>query len=102
MMSEQLRTFNEVVEDYFSKLDLFTSAITRAHGKNHPEAFEVRELFEAINTKVKEAGKNKPNLDVEFTQLQKITDNYTIPGDVCETYAGVYNMLSEVDKSYHA
>ena len=39
-MSEQIRTFNEVVEDYFSKLDLYTTAITRAHGKNHPEALK--------------------------------------------------------------
>ncbi len=68
-MSEQITRFNEVVEDYFSKLDLYTSAITRAHGKNHPEAFEVRELFEGMNAKVKEAGTNKPNLDAEFTQV---------------------------------
>ena len=102
MMSEQIRTFNEVVEEYFSKLDLFTTAITRAHGKHHPEAFEVRELFEAMNAKIKEAGTDKPNLDEEFTRLRKITDHYTIPGDVCETYAGTYNMLSEADKSYHA
>lgn len=99
-MSEQTKTFNEVVENYFEKLDLYTTAITRAHGKNHPEAFEVRELFETMNAKVKEAGTTKPNLDAEFTQLRKVTDNYTIPKDVCETYAGVYNMLSEVDKSY--
>lgn len=100
-MSEQIKTFNEVVEDYFSKLDLFITAITRAHGKNHPEAFEVREIFEAMNAKVKEASPNKPNLDAEFTRLRKISDNYTIPGDVCETYAGTYNMLSEAEKSYH-
>lgn len=101
MMSEQT-PFNEVVENYFEKLDLYTTAITRAHGKNHPEAFEVRELFEVINEKVKEVGMDTPNLDEEFTQLRKITNNYTIPSDVCETYAGVYNMLSEVDESYHA
>ena len=101
-MSEQIRTFNEVVEENFSKLDLYTNAITRAHGKNHPEAFEVRELFEAMNAKVKETGTNKPDLDAEFTQLRNVTDNYTIPGDVCETYAGTYNMLSEADKLYHA
>ncbi|WP_033827378.1 hypothetical protein [Bacillus andreraoultii] len=101
-MSEQTKTFNEVVENNFEKLDLFTKAITRAHGKNHPEAFEVRELFETMNTKVQEAGTNKPNLDAEFTQLRKITDNYTIPGDVCETYAGTFEMLSEVDNAYQA
>ena len=102
MMSEQIRTFNEVVEKYSSKLDLFTSAITRAHGKNHPEAFEVRKLYEAMNAKIKEAGTDKPKLDEEFTRLRNITDNYTIPEDVCETYAGTYNMLLEADKSYHA
>ncbi|MBR3120973.1 MULTISPECIES: iron-sulfur cluster repair di-iron protein, ric [Bacillaceae] len=99
-MSEQ--TFNEVITNHFEKLDLYTTAITRAHGKNHPEAFEVRELFEKLSKKVKDAGANKPDLDVEFAQLRKITDNYAIPGDVCETYAGTYEMLSEVDKAYQA
>ena len=99
-MSEQ--TFNEVITNHFEKLDLYTTAITRAHGKNHPEAFEVRELFEKLSKKVKDAGTNKPVLDVEFAQLRKITNNYAIPGDVCETYAGTYEMLSEVDKAYQA
>lgn len=101
-MSEQSLTFNEVVEKYASKLDLWTTAITRAHGKSHPEAFEVRNLFEVMDAKVKEAGTSKPELEEEFNKLRKITDNYTVPGDVCETYAGVYNMLSEADKAYHA
>ncbi len=101
-MSEQTKTFNEVVENYFSRLDLYTTTITRAHGKSHPEAFEVRNLFETMNAKVTEAGTNQPNLDSEFTQLRKITNNYTIPEDVCQTYAGVYNMLAEADKSYHS
>ena len=68
-MSEQ--TFNEVITNHFEKLDLYTTAITRAHGKNHPEAFEVRELFEKISKKVKDAGTNKPDLDAEFAQLRK-------------------------------
>ncbi|HLR65522.1 MAG TPA: iron-sulfur cluster repair di-iron protein, ric [Virgibacillus sp.] len=101
-MSNQTATFNEVVENNFSTLDLYTTAITRAHGENHPEAFEVRELFEVMNEKIKETGANNVNLDEEFTRMRDVTDNYTIPGDVCETYAGVYNMLSEADKSYHS
>ena len=92
--------FNKVVEKSFETLDLYTAAITRAHGENHPEAFEVRELFEVMNEKIKEAGTSKPNLDAEFRQLRTITDNYTIPEDVCETYEDVYNMLSEADKAY--
>jgi len=101
-MSKESGTFNEIVTNHFEDLNLFTTAITRAHGKSHPEAFEVRKLFEEIDEKVKEAGTNKLNLDVEFAQLRKVTNNYTIPTDVCETYANVYNMLSEVDDSYHA
>jgi len=101
-MSEQIITFNTVVERDFSKLDLFTTAITRAHGKSHPEVFEVRALFETMHSKIKEAGINNPDLDTEFTKLRKITDHYTVPKDVCETYAGTYEMLSEADKAYYA
>lgn len=101
-MSEQITTFERIVEENFDTLDLYTTAITRAHGKSHPEAFEVRELFETIDQKIKEAGTSKPNLDAEFSQLRTVTDHYTIPEDVCETYAGVYNMLSEADKAYHS
>lgn len=101
-MSEQAATFNEIMEENFETLELYTTAITRAHGKSHPEAFEVRELFEVMSEKVKAADGNKPNLDAEFIQLRDVTDHYAIPEDVCETYAGVYNMLSEADKSYHS
>ncbi|QQP70088.1 iron-sulfur cluster repair di-iron protein, ric [Carnobacterium sp. CS13] len=93
---------NEVADKYFEKLDMFTVAITRAHGKNHPEAFEVRELFSEIKEKIQIAGSTKPNLDAELTQLREVTNNYTIPGDVCGTYAAVYNMLSETDQAYQA
>lgn len=98
-MSEQ-HTFDELVSNYFEKLELYTDAITRVHGKNHPEAFEVREWFETIRGKVKEAGEEKPDLDAEFARLRDITDNYTIPGDVCDTYAETYKMLAEVDQAY--
>lgn len=99
-MSEQKRIFDDVVTNHFEKLDLYTTAITRAHGQNHPEAFEVRELFESISGKLKDAGKNTPDLNTELAQLRIVTDNYTIPGDVCDTFAGTYRMLSELDKAY--
>lgn len=94
--------FHEIVENYAEDLDLYTTAITRAHGKSHPEAFEVRELYEEMQEKLNQGDTDKPNLDEEFKQLREITDHYTIPGDVCETYAAVYNMLSELDEAYHA
>jgi iron-sulfur cluster repair protein YtfE (RIC family) len=101
-MVEKHETFNEVMMNYDEKLDLFTKAITRAHGKNHPEAFAVRDLYVVIKERVEEAGPGTLDLDAEFNQLRKITNNYTIPDDVCETYAGTYTMLSEVDHAYHA
>lgn len=92
--------FNELVEKNFETLDLYTTAITRAHGKSHPEAFEVRELFVTMKEKVA-ADEGQPNLDAEFTKLRQVTGNYEVPDDVCATYEGVYNMLSEVDNAYH-
>ena len=102
MMSEQVKSFNEVVEEHIETLDLYTNAITRAHGQSHPEAFKVRELFEKINGKVKEAGTDKPHLDEEFTELRQVTSDYAIPSDVCGTYEGTYKMLAELDQAYHA
>ena len=47
--------------------------------------------------KTKESGSDKPELDRESNQLRELTNQYTILGDVCGTYAAVYNMLSEAD-----
>ena len=33
-----MTTYQETANKYFEKLDMFSLAITRAHGKNHPEA----------------------------------------------------------------
>lgn len=60
----------------------------------------MRKVFDEINIKTKEARTEKPDLDNEFKQLQEITDNYTIPGDVCESYEAIYKMLAELDKAY--
>lgn len=94
--------FNTVVNEYFPKLEIFTLPLTRAHGKNHPEVFRVHELFQAMNEKVKDSGSENPDLDEEFTELREVTGQYALPGDACETYEAVYEMLSEADEAYHA
>lgn len=85
------------VKDYLNehqdKLDLFTKAITIAHGKNHPEVFAVREEY--LN--LKESAKNDLNLDDDFDQLRETTQNYAIPGDVCPTFEATYQMLENAD-----
>lgn len=45
---------------------------------------------------------NEENYDEEFVKLREITSNYDVPGDTCETYEAVYQMLGEMDKVYHA
>lgn len=99
-MSNQL-TFHQVVKKYSKTLDLYVPVVSRVHGGSHPEFYEVHELFDVINGKIKEAGSNRPDLEEEFAALRKITGNYTVPGDVCESYEAVYNMLAEIDKAYN-
>jgi len=94
--------FNEAAEKNFRILKQYVPVVARVHGGNHPEFHEVRRLFDAIIEKTKKAGANKPELSEEFARLREITDNYSVPGDVCESYEAVYNMLSEIDKAYHA
>ncbi|MFO8069532.1 MAG: iron-sulfur cluster repair di-iron protein, ric [Alkalibacterium sp.] len=92
-------TFKTVLNDYFPKLEFYTVPLTRAHGKNHPEVFDVHELFQTMNAKVN--GSDKPDLDKEFKRLREVTNNYALPTDACETYEAVYSMLSEADEAYY-
>lgn len=100
-MSKKL-TFDEVKTEHFKKLEQYVPIVSRVHGKGHPEFYEVHKLFDVINKKTKEAGKQKPELGEEFKQIRKVTDNYTVPDDVCESYEAVYNMLAELDEAYQA
>ena len=63
---------------------------------------EVHKLFDAISKKVKESGPEPTELNEEFARLREVTNNYTVPGDVCESYEAVYNMLAELDQAYQA
>lgn len=99
---QKKESFEEIIAKDFELIDLYTKAITRAHGESHPEAFDVREVFEQINEKAQTAGETKPDLDAEFTKLRIITENYRAPKGVCGTYVGTYKMLSELDAAYYA
>lgn len=98
-MSKHL-TFKQATKSNFKTLGQYVPIVARVHGGTHPEFHEVKKLFDSIVTKMKEAGAGKPGLDVEFSGLRKITNNYKVPDDVCESYEAVYKMLSEVDKAY--
>lgn len=96
-----MKEFNEAKKN-LKKLKLFVPVVARVHGGSHPEFHDVRKVYDEISAKIKAAGMEKPNLDNEFKQLREITDNYTVPGDVCESYQAVYNMLAEMDEAYQA
>lgn len=95
-------TFNEAKKKFFQTLKQYVPIVARVHGGHHPEFHEVRKVVDAIMEKTKEAGTNKPTLNEEFAKLRELTDNYTVPADVCESYEAVYRMLAEIDKAYHA
>lgn len=100
-MAKEL-SFNKVKADHLKTLEQYVPIVDRVHGKSHPEFHEVHKLFAVINKKIQEAGSEKPELDNEFKQLREITENYTVPEDVCESYAAVYKMLAELDEAYQA
>ncbi|WP_428910624.1 hypothetical protein [Niallia sp. Krafla_26] len=93
-------TFSEEVNEHFPLLAQYTPVLVRVHGKNHPELAQVRDIFTEMNTKVQE--NILVDLSTEFNELRRITNNYSIPSDGCETYAATYQMLKAVDKAYHS
>ncbi|MDD4774263.1 MAG: iron-sulfur cluster repair di-iron protein, ric [Eubacteriales bacterium] len=99
-MNDKL-TFNKAKKKYFKTLNQYVPIVARVHGGNHPEFHKVRELYEAINEKTKAVKSKTPDLTEDYTQLRIITNNYTVPDDVCESYEAVYNMLAETDKAYN-
>ncbi len=97
-----MTNFSEAKEKYLETLEQYVPIVARVHGGTHPVFYEVQKVYDAIIVKVNEAKEAKPELNEEFAKLREITDDYSIPGDVCETYEAVYNMLAELDQGYHA
>lgn len=100
-MAKEL-TFDQAKQKYSKKLELFVPTVAKVHGAHHPEFHDVHKIYDEIVKKTEEAGLEKPELNEEFAKLREITDNYTVPGDVCETYEAVYNILAEIEEAYKA
>ncbi|HHT50035.1 MAG TPA: iron-sulfur cluster repair di-iron protein, ric [Eubacteriaceae bacterium] len=95
-----MKKFNEAVEKNLERLEQYIPVVARVHGGSHPEFHEVKRVFDKVSVKIKKSVTEKPDLDKEFKELGKITDNYLVPSDVCESYEAVYNMLEELEKAY--
>lgn len=75
-------------------LALYITAITRAHGKHHPEVFEVKKVYNDLTDKIAKHGE-QADLKPEFDELCKLTDDFAIPADACPTMTKTYEMLAE-------
>jgi len=106
------------------------NTILRVHGKNHRELFEVYKLFGQLKTDLeqhllKEETILFPDLNqadvnlkeiTEMTaeiikeheaagevlrELRRITGNYSVPSDACNTFKKSYSMLEEIEQDLH-
>lgn len=100
-MTQQI-SFNDAKKAHLKTLKTYVPVVERVHGSHHPEFHDVRKLFDAMAEKISAAGRGRPQLEEEFAQLRQVTDNYTVPGDVCESYEAVYQMLKALDQAYQA
>ena len=64
------QTFNEVKAQSMKTLKQYVPVVARVHGKNHPEFYEVQELFDVLEEKTREAGSKVPELQEEFAKLR--------------------------------
>jgi len=94
-------TFSKVKKEYLKTLKQYVPVVDRVHGANHPEFHDVRQVFDVITEKISLSKSGSLELSDDFAKLRVITNHYTIPPDVCETYEAVYKMLSELDDAYH-
>ncbi|MDT2757527.1 iron-sulfur cluster repair di-iron protein, ric [Enterococcus asini] len=78
-------------------LALYTTAITRAHGKHHPEVFDVKKIYTQMTDKIATQG-SQADLNSDFDQLRQVTKSYAIPSDACPTMTATYEMLAQADQ----
>jgi iron-sulfur cluster repair protein YtfE (RIC family) len=81
-------------EEKDETLDLYTKAITKAHGAHHPEVFGVREVYQELQRKFR-AGRG--DVAQEFAKLRSLTHGYAIPSDACDAMALTYRLLQQLD-----
>lgn len=92
------KKFTETLKKYSDILNKIVPIVDKVHGSHHPEFHTVKKLVETI---LEKSASSDADLTEEFSELRKATGNYTVPDDVCETYAAVYKILGELDGAYN-
>ena len=77
-----------MTDQHLTKAAELAPIIERVHGENHSEMTRVREITEALQ-RSDAAARTKL-----FAELRAVTDDYAIPGDVCETFEATYRALA--------
>ncbi len=93
------KKFDEVKKEHMKTLEMYVPIVARVHGEHHPEFHEVKKVFDEMKGKF---DKVDADLRDDFARLRKITGNYSVPEDVCESYEAVYKMLEELDNAFHS
>lgn len=83
-------------KDLFEKIDFYLPKVKKVHGKDHEEIFEVDKIYNSIKENLDNS--NYEKLEDDFINLRKITNDYTVPQDTCETYESVYKILNKLDE----
>lgn len=91
--------FNQEHAVYLERLKQYVPVVSRVHGKSHPEFYDVEKIWKELEPKLTSNVDHELALE-DFAKLREITRDYTVPGDVCETYEAVYKMLEELDHTY--
>lgn len=110
-------------------LELLTT-ILRVHGANHRELFDVYKLFGTLKTDLEQhllkeetllfpafenEVENKDNIQKVSTEiineheaageilseLRRVTNNYELPSDACQTFQKAYKLLEEIEDDLH-
>ncbi|UZT81601.1 iron-sulfur cluster repair di-iron protein [Caproicibacterium sp. BJN0003] len=123
-------THHDYLRRALPEIGQLTLAVLRAHGRNHRELFEVYRLFGRLKTDLEQhlvkeetilfPALAKPGTPEKATrdlaadiigeheaagkllrELHRVTVDFTVPSDACESYRKVYALLPELENDLH-
>ncbi len=123
-------THHDYLRRTLPEIDKLLLAVLRAHGKNHRELFEAYRLFGRLKTELEqhlireetmlfpalaqaeaqernimtlatEIIKEHEGAGILLEQLHRVTGDFTLPADACQSYRRVYALLPELENDLH-
>lgn len=75
----------------------FIKKVVKAQQSNEKLEASLSRMENPVNMMIHDHSEQGEN----FKQIRKITKNYTLPADACQTYELTYRLLSELEKDLH-